>query len=165
MVRVDPTQKLNNKVVKSSKTEFKELQCISLYCHNDTTNLLQCLKINDNNELLVTNGSSLQLEYLFNAQSLAAGFSTTSPNVTLQQLSELSLLVEANTNINSLVITPEISNDGVNFYNLDSHYINSHISGLSNQITLNDFKTKYYRFNIGNNHGSDTIIFSASFIY
>lgn len=163
MVKMDPIQLLNNKVVRSEKQEFKELQCNSLYAHNTTSNKLKSLTIDDSDALIVTNGNTLDLTYIFLSQSITAGFSVTSPSQTLKQLGHLSVLLETNLNISDIVFEIEISNDDINFYSLDTHYYTEHIQGLSNQVQISGFKAKYIRFRMGN-ASLDDIIIGLSYI-
>jgi hypothetical protein len=49
----DPIAELNGKIVRSRKIDFDELQCISIFGHNETDRQFKALAINDNDELEV----------------------------------------------------------------------------------------------------------------
>ncbi len=162
----DPMQQLNSKVTRSKSSQFTELQCVSLYAHHTEDKRLRSLKITDDDELIVRdNLQSLQTKVVTTDHELPAGYVTVSHIQELEANRDISILAEADIHINSLNIDVEVSNDNSNYYTLDGHYITEHTSGLSKQIVLAGFKSKYFRLSVSNTHGSGSIIFSTSYTY
>jgi len=157
----DPLQQLNNKITKGKKSDFKSLQCVSLYAHNNNNDVLKSLVINDDEELVV-NDNRLTSSYLTESSTLPAGSIYTSLSQELTHSKDISILLEVDAHINQADITILVSNDDSNFYELNSHYVTEHVQGLSNQIVISDFRFKHYKIQVENTSGSDSFVFSLS---
>ena len=162
----DPIQQLNSKIIRSKSSQFTELQCVSIYAHDTEDKRLRSLTITDNDELIVRdNLQSLQTKIVTISNELPAGFVTVSHSQELLANRDISILAEADIHINSLNIVVEVSNDDVNYYDIDGHYVTEHVSGLCKQIVVSSFKSRYFRLSVSNTHGSGSITFSTSYTY
>ena len=157
-------REISAKLFKSKGHEYTELTANSIYAHNSTLDKFKKLKINDHDELLTTD-NTLSSEYIAEDGVLLPGSVFTSNPFENYKLSDPSFLVEADANINQLTFKLLVSNNDTNYYELNSHYVTEHVQGLSNQIYISNYHFRYYKVQISNTSGSNTITYSVSIVH
>lgn len=157
-------REISSKLFKSKGHDYSELTANSLYAHNSTLDKFKKLKINDHDELLTTD-NTLSSEFLVEDGTILPGSVFTSNSFENYKLSDPSFLLQAIADINQLNFKLLISNNNTDFYELNSHYITEHIQGLSNQIYVANYHFRYYKVEITNSSGSNTINYSLSIVH
>lgn len=155
----DPIFQLNNKVIRSAKVEHTQLQSIALYAHDEDDSKFKALSLNEDNELLVNNGSKLEYKTLTNNKVLTPNESYTSGT---RNGDDISILIIGN-NISDLQPTILISNNNVDFVGLSSLFYEEDIIGTSRQIRMNQFNAKHFRITLTNLDQTNNITFSLTY--
>jgi len=155
----DPIFQLNSKVVRSAKLEHRELQSIALYAHDNEDSKFKALNLNEDNELLVNNGSKLQYKTLTNNKVLTPNESYTS---WARSGEDISILIIGN-NISDLQPTILISNNNIDYVGLSSLFYEEDIIGTSRQIRMNQFNAKHFKIILTNLDQTNNITFSLTY--
>jgi len=165
MSEINLLHQINNKLTRGNDADFPDLQCISIYAHNESSGVIKSLKVNDNDELVVVDNSS-QTTFTDSpiTGSLAPGATFTSDAIQITKAREMDILVSAPANINQLATSLLVSDDGVNFFDIDTHFVTAHTHGNAQFIKL-EFKVKYVKIQLENTSGSNTIDYTVSYAY
>ena len=158
-------QQINAKIVKNKRVEFNELQCVSLYAHNDTATKLKGLKIDDNDLLMVTDNNTSLSSTTLNDESTLGVSLISEPVPIIKNTGNISILLEAPNNsndINHISLTVLVSNI-FEYFELDADYIEIKKNDNSIQALIKDYKPKNIKIKLENNKGSD-IDFSLSVV-
>lgn len=146
---------INAKIIRSKKIDFNELQCVSMYGHNETDDLLKSAKINDDDNLKVTDYGN-ELTTLFSGDEFLLGVSYTTPAIPVKKNKNIIIYVEAPddaADINHITLNVEVSNV-TNYYELDSHYLTSHKNDHTIQAEVT-YYAKNIKITLDNNKGSN----------
>lgn len=155
----DPIFQLNSKVVRSAKLEHRELQSIALFAHDNEDSKFKSLRLNEDNELLVNNGSKIQYKTFINNKVLTPNESYTSGS---KSGDDISILIIGN-NISDLEPTILISNNNIDFVGLSSLFYEEDIIGTSRQIRMNQFNAKHFKIILTNLDQTNNITFSLTY--
>lgn len=146
---------INSKIVRSQKTDYDELQHVCISAHNDTSNKFKSLKIDDLDNLKVSDiGNERTTATSVGPFTLPVSYTT--PEVPIVKNKPVYIYVEAPDNandINHIDLDVSVSNF-TDYYELDSHYITSHKNDHTLQVVVN-FVARNIKVTLTNNKGSD----------
>lgn len=146
---------INSKIVRSERTDYDELQNVSIYAHDDTTNKYKALRIDELNNLHVSDiGNERTTARSINPFTLPVSYTT--PEIPIVKNKPIYIYVEAPdnaTDINDIDLGVSISNFS-DYYELDSNYITLHRNDHTIQAVVN-FVAINIKVTLTNNKGSD----------
>ena len=146
---------INSKIVRSARTDYDELQNVSIYAHDDTTNKYKALRIDELNNLHVSDiGNERTTARSVGPFTLPVAYTT--PEIPIIKNKPIYIFVEApdNTNdINHIDLDVSVSNFS-DYYELDNHYLTSHKNDHTIQAQV-DFIARNIKVTLTNNKGSD----------
>ena len=146
---------INSKIVRSKKTDYDELQHVCISSHNDTTNQFKSLKIDDLDNLKVTDfGNERTTSLTVGPTTLFLSYE--SPEIPILKNKPIYIFVEAPDNandINHIDLDVSVSNF-TDYYELDSHYVTSHKNDRTLQVVV-DFVARNIKVTLTNNKGSN----------
>lgn len=146
---------INSKIVRNKRVDYDQLQCVSIYAHNDTDTKLKGLKIDDNDYLQVSAYGDEIVEVYSQEDLNIIGTAFITPALPVAKNSKKYIMIEAPDNandINHISLTVLVSNF-TDFYELDSHYITLHKNDRTIQAEV-EFITKNIQLRLDNNKGS-----------
>lgn len=146
---------INSKIVRSKKTDYDELQHVCISAHDDTLNQFRSLRINDTDELRVSDIGN-ERTTLLSVGPFTLPVSYTTPEIPIIKNKPIYIFVEAPDNandINHIDLDVSVSNF-TDYYELDSHYVTSHKNDHTIQAQV-DFVARNIKVVLTNNKGSD----------